>query len=175
MRRFPNALIPLMVAAALYILYQGTKKQPVKDEKGNIVLRNNMLFLIIGVIGLPVMAYLGYLFISEGSSRDYVLLFGFSVILIPLCLYLILSYLNERVVAGSEDITYRNLWSRETKILWKDIDSVSYNKSTKKINLMANNQVISVSSNMVGYKSFQECMKGKLNNSLYERLKSIME
>ncbi len=45
--------IGIATALALYIIYLGTKKSPLRDENGNMILRHNKLYIFMGAIAIP--------------------------------------------------------------------------------------------------------------------------
>lgn len=114
-----------VVAIVLKEVYSNNKRKQNKDATNNI-LRPNKLFFIVGVCGFVILTGLtimGYFLDKTTPFLEkwiYIgLLFLFIILLYG---YLMMFYLNYRIVVFEDHFIYQNFWHIKKTIYYKDIE-----------------------------------------------------
>ncbi|MDQ2086177.1 hypothetical protein RBH29_07000 [Herbivorax sp. ANBcel31] len=169
-------LIVAVILLILKYLMLGTEKKAVIKD-GAIVLKMSRIYGVIGFSGILVSiaimttSALGIV----GIERDIKVTIGFSMFLLVMGIFLFLLSINVQVFADEDKITHYNIIRQEKEIMWEEIRRVTFNKGTQELIIEDANTKIKMHIHIVGFFSFIELMKSKIDHNLYKGAIGIID
>lgn len=169
MKYLTNAIVIIVVSIILRYLFTLTKKQPVINKEGEIVLKYPGFVGGIGyfVIGFGVLiGIIGGFHLVKTTGDEvlpYLVLF-FVVLGLPM----VLMSNNNRVLATNQKIQYTGITKKVREIRWDEIRKVTFSFTSE---LVLQSELIKIKLNIMlaGFENFVEFMKPKLDPALYEK------
>lgn len=170
MKASPMGGIIIVVSLLMVYLSKTSKKQPVLNKDGTMILKLDNVYGLVGYTGviisgvIPITDLLG---IVE-SQEDVLQIIGISVLSLILSIPLILLARNYKVEVTEDIIRYYSITGKTREIMWIDINKVKFGKISLELSLYTDYYKIKLHAHLIGFPSFIEIMKQKLKPSLYE-------
>lgn len=160
-----NVVAVIVVCLFMSYMYEVSKKKAEYDIDGNFVLRMGILYSALGWF-LIILSIIIFIFAPREGSGLASILFIFLMFFGGGCLFVLISKI--KIVVTQEKIIYYGLFNKTITINWIDIDSVVFNELSQELILKSDTSKIKLEPFLIGINDFKECMKEKLNPSLYE-------
>lgn len=170
MHYITSGIIFAVVIVLMKHLTSSSKKQPILNGEGVMVLRMNKNYSIFGYMNIAISAMIGII-----PCLGLVETIGDTFIILCLVLFfigsgtlLVLVSRNTKVEIYDEKIRYYGITGKVKEIQWEDIRKVTFGKTSLELSLITMYEKIKIHMHMVGFLSFIELMKKKIDYSLYE-------
>ncbi|WP_010250970.1 hypothetical protein [Acetivibrio cellulolyticus] len=168
MNYISTVIIVVVVSVLMKYLLASSKKQPIINEEGTIILKMNKAYAIIGYIGIAFTAIIGII-ASLGtvkSNQDLFIVIGLVLLFLGLSVPLVLVAKRVKIEANEEKITYIGITGKQKVIMWNDIKKVGFSKSMLELALITDKTKIKVHMHYIGFPTLIELMKSKVEYSL---------
>ncbi len=171
-----NVIVVAVVMGLSSYLMASSKMKPMLNSEGVMVLKMSKLFGIVGFMAvalaavIAILAYFGSVTQENlwGVTILFTLPFGIGV------LFILVSK-NMRVEVDDEKITYYGITNKTKVILWEDITQVKFSKRMAELSLITSHEKIKIYMQFIGFYSFVELIKKRLDSSLYKEACAVME
>jgi len=163
-------IVFVVVSVLMKYLGDSSKKNPVINEEGTIILKMNKTYGIIGYIGIGFSAVIGIV-ASIGavkSIEDLFIVIGLVAFFLVVGALLVLVSKKMNVRVDDERINYLGITGKTKEIMWNDIKEVSFSKSMLELSLKTNTTKIKLHMHLIGFSTFIEKMKSKTDYSIHK-------
>ncbi|UII28161.1 PH domain-containing protein [Fulvivirga maritima] len=151
--------IPVVVLIIMMFLMSASKKQPKVDDKGNVILKLPIFYLIVGLLAVfGAVAVLVYGLINHEPESPFALLFTV-VLILGLAVPLLLMGLNFRLIIKDAGVEQRTMLGKTKAIEWSDIQDVSFGKVSLELKIISNNNKIKVHMHSIGFGTLLEAIE----------------
>lgn len=146
--------IVLVTLATLHFIQQGAKKKISPNNQGRYVLKNHLLYFIMGLMCLAFSIGFGVaIFFVDDEIWPIVVMMLF---FLGFGGYTLLNYFNHQVIFDEHDIEVRGMFRRTEKILVQEILSVEHNPFSGHYILKSERKNVKLSAVLVGANTFKE-------------------
>ena len=154
-------LIGLAVSLAMNYMNKGASQEIEKSTNGEIELRMNKLYQILGYlsIGFASSLVIAALFYQEQEMYivGIAMLLLFGGLGIPCLMY----YQNHKLRFDDEKITVQNWRKKIKEIAWREIDDIRFNPFSGYLEIRGLDKKMAIHQHLVGLKKFTDKMEEK--------------
>lgn len=159
----------IMVQLLVRYLASTSNKNPFIDKERVMVLTHSKIYEIIGYIGVGVAAIIGVI-ASLGTVKsvtDLIIVIFLVLFFLALSASLILMTKKTKIEIGNDKVRYFNTFGKMTEITWIDIREIRFTKSMNLI-LLSDKAKIKINAFVVGFPSFIDLLKTKVDYEIYK-------
>jgi hypothetical protein len=170
-------LTVVTVTLLMKYLVNSSKKEPIIDESGKMILRINKAFAVIGyivvlaAIFIIIIACLG----TVKSQSDLLIVICLTAFFALLGIILILYSHNFKVEVNEEKIIGFGMFGKSKEIKWNDIKKLKFNKTSMELIVISDTAKIKIYPHLIGFPNLVNLIKQKLDASMYQEVLQQIE
>lgn len=162
--------IMLTVSFLMRYLALSSKQKPMINSEGVMILKMNKAYGTIGFIEIGITTLIGILgsLDTVKSLVDFFILYGVVILFLSLGVTLVLVSRNMKIEVDNNKIKYYGFTGKSKEILWNEIKKTKFNKSTLELSLIAASTKVKIYMYTIGFSSFIDFMKEKVDYLIYK-------
>jgi hypothetical protein len=165
-----TAIVVLLVGALLFLLGRAARKKPPVTAEGALLLRFGSGYMVLGYvsIGMGCLCAFAFAINRHKSLQMFLIWAGIMLLLLLPGLYLVFFAIRTRVECDEQKVRLYAMNGKLSEVAWHEVGEVKYDKKSMWLSLIGPNSRAKVHVQMVGFNSFIELMKKKLDSRLYK-------
>ena len=163
-------IISILTPLLLYFLNRASKQNAVALADGGYELRMNVMYLVIGVIGIGVGLFSLFipLLADEYSVEIFIATSFIFMLFMGLAIPCFLWYKNHRLSFNDVAITSKDAYGKIQRINWSDVNQVRFNSFTGVVDVLGKQgSIAKAHQHLVGFSSFIKVLQAQKSKHLF--------